>query len=441
MSRFNFRIKIDLCKYYNDVRRYCWIFIDGTKMLQIAHLMEHITKLFSIKEPFHLLLNETDYLPPNEDIRILKENETILVSPGSGLNNDTTINNVILSESRYRQEVENTPVKQERIGNSVQHKQMQTNFPIAVSSPARETLPTDTANKSGNDVSEVSIMSCEGEDSEVNSIADSKTADLSLASDRSTIIENITCSKRKRVRHRKKKQQQEMEPPLKKKEETNLKPKIINSCVVSTGKHIRFNNVDTEGAEEVQSDTIDRPASLSTAISKLANLLALGESPAPLTFSNTRIKQEVKTERTSDEEAVRFNPSSENTNESTAVINNNILTPTEIEQYPPMTTKPQLKDVIAFKMLKIGSDYSPQISNYIVADVISYCPKSSMYTLKVSQGISEVQVPVGKFTIIENEEEQELKDTITLNYVQIMEPRLISRSHTSNVASPVNCTE
>ncbi|XP_017882316.1 uncharacterized protein LOC108626249 [Ceratina calcarata] len=150
MSRFNFRIKIDLCKYYNDVRRYCWIFIDGTKMLQIAHLMEHITKLFSIKEPFHLLLNETDYLPPNEDIRILKENETILVSPGSGLNNDTTINNVILSESRYRQEVENTPVKQERIGNSVQHKQMQTNFPIAVSSPARETLPTDTANKSGN---------------------------------------------------------------------------------------------------------------------------------------------------------------------------------------------------------------------------------------------------------------------------------------------------
>lgn len=78
MCRPNFRIRLNLSKYYNDVRCFSCIFVDGTKMIEIAHIKEHITKLFDIREPFHLLLKNTMYLPPNEDIRIVKENETIL---------------------------------------------------------------------------------------------------------------------------------------------------------------------------------------------------------------------------------------------------------------------------------------------------------------------------------------------------------------------------
>ena len=73
----NFRIKLDF-KYYNDVRRFCWIFIDCTKMLQIDDIKEHIKKLFGINDPFDLFLNENEYLPPKENIQVLKENEIIL---------------------------------------------------------------------------------------------------------------------------------------------------------------------------------------------------------------------------------------------------------------------------------------------------------------------------------------------------------------------------
>lgn len=101
-------------------------------------------------------------------------------------------------------------------------------------------------------------------------------------------------------------------------------------------------------------------------------------------------------------------------------------------------------------MLKIGSDYTPQISEFIVGEVISQCPQDSVYTFKVlsmyffwctfinfkdiclnmllifAEGLSEVQVPVGKFTIVQDEEERVMNDTITVNYAQMIEPRLIS---------------
>lgn len=77
MKHLQFRLKIDLSKFFHDARQFCWIFVDGTKIQQIIHIQHHISKLFSITEPFHLLLNDTEYLPPIEDVRILRENETI----------------------------------------------------------------------------------------------------------------------------------------------------------------------------------------------------------------------------------------------------------------------------------------------------------------------------------------------------------------------------
>jgi len=82
----HFRLKVDLSKFFHDARRFCWIFIDGAKIQQIIHMKQHISKLFNIVEPFHLLLNDTEYLPPIEDVRILKENETILLVLYSILN-------------------------------------------------------------------------------------------------------------------------------------------------------------------------------------------------------------------------------------------------------------------------------------------------------------------------------------------------------------------
>jgi len=75
----HFRLKVDLSRFFHDARQYCWIFVDGTRVQRIDQIEQHIAKLFSILEPFHLLLNDTDYLPPTEDVRILEKNETILL--------------------------------------------------------------------------------------------------------------------------------------------------------------------------------------------------------------------------------------------------------------------------------------------------------------------------------------------------------------------------
>ena len=45
-----------------------------------------------------------------------------------------------------------------------------------------------------------------------------------------------------------------------------------------------------------------------------------------------------------------------------------------------------------------------------------------------AEGLSEVQVPVGKFTIMEKTEERVLNDIITLHHAQIIKPRLVSNS-------------
>lgn len=75
----HFRLKVDLSRFFHDARQYCWIFVDGERVQRVVHIEQHIAKLFDIPRPFHLLLNDTDYLPPTEDARILEKNETILL--------------------------------------------------------------------------------------------------------------------------------------------------------------------------------------------------------------------------------------------------------------------------------------------------------------------------------------------------------------------------
>ncbi|XP_043253882.1 uncharacterized protein LOC122398242 [Colletes gigas] len=434
MCRSNFRIKLDLCKFYNDVRRFCWIFVDGIKMLQISHMMEHITNLFNIKEPFHLLLNETEYLPPNEDIRVLKESETISVCPGSGLEIGSEVSAGLMTESQ------DNFAKIEIINNSVQHKESQTNLLLEPlnSILVQDNLSNEVMNRPQSDTLDTSTI-CDRTEDELSSIIDSKTIDMNVMEDIS-IEDSVPCRKRKRLRHRKKKPQ-DVKQSVTEEENKSKKPKIINSYIISSSKHIRFDNVDTEEVvvkEVIHGDTMNGCTNNASPSHELANLLSLGQNSTPITFSNTKLKEEIKIEHTSDEEN-RLNTTITNTNINVALskkLEEGIeLSSKDLKACPVMTTEPQVKDFIAFKMLKIGLDYTPQISEFIVAEVISYCSKTMIYTFKVVQGLSEVQVPVGKFTVVQDEEEHVVNDTITVNSAQIIEPRLVSTSDQDKVVT------
>ncbi|XP_076232637.1 uncharacterized protein LOC143178079 isoform X2 [Calliopsis andreniformis] len=451
MCRSNFRVKLDLRHYFKDVRRFCWTFIEGPKMLQISHLKKHITRTFNIEEPFHLLLNDTEYLPATEDIRILKEDETILVSPGSGLQSriqypENTIlpnlNEVAVKNSSQsttvQKNVQDMPSQKKIQDVPVQKIQQHTS--VKKKLPGTLDVLKESLSKSMNDSLETSM--CEVTEDEGN-ISASKSKNTSLMGD----VSAAERSKRKRVRSRKKNKTQGTKEAVGVEENISRKPKIVNSLLVSSGKHIHFEPVDFDEdtvTKPIQSKTVNGTYDKTNPPKELANLLSLGQMSEPVTFARSEIQEEIKIENSSDEE-LRLNMSLEIIKTGIPITkqlqDGNELPEEDLEACPVMSTKPQLKDVIAFKMLKIGTDYTPQVSKFIVGEVISCCGEGRIYTFRILQGASEVQEPIGKFTVETNAEDQKKNSTITLDISQLLEPRHICKCDPDRVSTPINVTD
>ncbi|XP_011686965.1 PREDICTED: uncharacterized protein LOC105449430 [Wasmannia auropunctata] len=436
MKRSQFRLKVDLSNFFHDARRSCWIFVDGTKIQQVRHMKQHISKLFNIAEPFHLLLNDTEYLPPIEDVRILKENETILVIPGSGINNEVpaiveTSNGSV--DDRQIQSINIKTGKQETVSQDISNDTLNNTQPASINNTTRDMTFYSV-------ISDTAADHSEGD-------TDSKTTDNNLTEDCNMIDSIVSIAKRKRVRKRKPRNRSRLivsppdiieenglkEPKLK-------KPKIIDSYIVPCGKHIRFCNMEDENniAKQIVQEISRNESCLSKASSSrdLSTLLALGQSSTPITFVNKRLRNEVKTENALNneiggknlnknmEDSTEKNVSSEKSKKEVQSYKN---MQADLEKFPIMTRKPKAHDIIAFKTLKIGGDYTPQVSNSIFTEVVSSCTQSGNYTLRILHGREEIQVPIGKFSLSEDESESHPDgDTFVLNHSQMIEPRLIS---------------
>ncbi|XP_043677963.1 uncharacterized protein LOC122633729 isoform X2 [Vespula pensylvanica] len=421
MARSDFRVKVDLSKYYHDIRRFCWVFVDGTKILQISDMKKHIKKLFNIREPYHLCLNNTEYLPPFEDARIIKENETIIVIPGSGLEDE--IESSINFVSPSIQDNDNSENKGNKTFN---HKETQT----VEFSVMEVTVPTKDITIQSNE-----LLS--------DSKQDSKTMNSTITEDYSFIKKQSPSTKRKRVRHRKGKKNIStfIQNPNDKNDITK-KPKIVDSLVLSSGKHIRFDTSETNEIQMMQQFVIE-PA--------LSKLISLRNSSTPLTFPNKKIKEEiVKPQNISTIEVENIDISNEKTNET---LNNTVEKNTsgkeinhdlknqsfsdiELEQYPPVKMQDvENNDIIAFKMLRIGEDYSPHMSNVIIAQVMALNQQTSIFTLKIIKGLDQIYngtIPSGKFSILEPEMKGIISNILNINYSHMMEPCFIKKSSSNN---------
>ncbi|KAJ9589824.1 hypothetical protein L9F63_027915, partial [Diploptera punctata] len=99
-----------------------------------------------------------------------------------------------------------------------------------------------------------------------------------------------------------------------------------------------------------------------------AKLLSFGKNSTPLVFERKRNGHEVS----STEQQTQI--CSENTEDL------------DLSNYPKLSSIPKQADVIAFKILKIGENYTPKISNYIMAKVVSVCKSSFQMSLSVIAG-------------------------------------------------------
>lgn len=137
----------------------------------------------------------------------------------------------------------------------------------------------------------------------------SKMTEDNFTEDNSTINESTASNKRKRIRKRKPKKPAEAVPEsdVSVVESSGKKPKIIDSILISSGKHIRFKGLDNEGNASDVSTTMNennsqRVVQNGDGKSKhfgntdLSALLNLRQSSTPLTFAHKRQKRDYKVE-------------------------------------------------------------------------------------------------------------------------------------------------
>ncbi|XP_046737349.1 uncharacterized protein LOC124406055 [Diprion similis] len=415
----NFRVKVDLSAFYDDVRRFSWVYVDKGTVTCICHLQNHITKVFDIRQPLHLLLHTGEYLPANEDARILKENDTIVAVPGTGLQNDQCS-----GKAESDVQVDTSCI----ISSSKKKKHstvMEKNENEAIAHESHSHNSMETTN--GNTIF-LSMMN----DSQIENASESKT-------EVSTLEENLVQgsppfkNKRKRTRQRKSKTKEQPEQPVANElvEAEYKKPKIINSVMIPNGKHIRFGDVERQEFDSYDSSAScdsrkhstreTTPSSKPVPSSSLSNLLALRQSSTPITFAGQK-KFEKK------------QPPQDDAYEVKELSTEVCQTPTKFtrakvdpEKHELMDSKAQRNDIIWFKMLKMGQDYTPQVSQYVTARVTQILPDNSTYVFDIIDGRREIQAPQGKFDIETDDTENNDSNAIVLNWSQLIEPRLMYR--------------
>ncbi|XP_012270452.1 uncharacterized protein LOC105694396 [Orussus abietinus] len=415
MSWNSFRVKIDLSSLYHDSRRHSWVYIVQFERPQIRDLEKHVAQVFGIKEPFHLLINGNEYLPPVEDIRIIKETDVLVVLPGTGHWSHVS--------DRF------TPC-----GNSSQRS-----IEVELLRPSETQIIKSYVPEKAKEEQDVVPEKCESMQS---STVESKTDDDCVIEDVNIVNKVDVQRKRKRTRRsqRKKTSNNTSEPPLSSLLQQQLKkPTIIDSVVIPSGKHTRFDNDVSENGTSANDEdmgpsekirTLSERSSIcengSASSKDLSVLLSLQKSSQPLTFTSKSDKKDVKSKDTS-------NGPSQDSGVKEMELTNNIpvkdvdISSVNPQSYPIMKSIPQLNDIISFKILKMGNDYTPQCSNFVIGKVTDFHPTRSSCTFQILKGKSELETPKGKFALPDDLQPGNEIETVTFYTTQLIEPRLLKR--------------
>lgn len=94
---------------------------------------------------------------------------------------------------------------------------------------------------------------------------------------------------------------------------------------------------------------------------------------------------------------------------------------------PVATELPQENDVIAFKYLRVGENYTPQVSEYIVGMIESVDRENENLKIFILAGNEQVVKPNGKFAVMvmEVDEIENDTNTLVLSWSDLLEPRII----------------
>ncbi|XP_058807448.1 uncharacterized protein LOC131673454 [Phymastichus coffea] len=420
--RQDFRVKIDISRIYQDARQYSWIFIDSTKIFYVNQFVNHVRKIFNIEKPFHLLSRHEDtcfFLPFEEDIRVLENNDTVVIVPGTGINDDNI--------SVMKSDVDSLSKVQSNCREASKNKESDLIY--------NQSYTTDKSSQnSTQNVSEIPLFNDTLYRTALHDVVTSDTKDSEITEDNYTEEQlnpekNIS-NKRKRVRKRKQKKPADvvLESDISLNETSGKKPKVIDSILITSGgsgKHIRFKSLDNDITSDVTAYENNVHQILQTEDTKnkqniskdLTALLNLRQSSTPLTFVHKRIKKEYN-DTLYKPESIQEQEMSIESDEKSNQINtslNGYKLPAEVEKSKIQTpTQKRFEDddnnTVSFKVFKIGEDYTPQISNVIIAQILSSSAEGSQYTMKLLHGKDQLKEPEGKFSLPKDKENSDDHD-------------------------------
>ncbi|KAG8041360.1 hypothetical protein G9C98_002348 [Cotesia typhae] len=412
-SSTNFRVKLNLSKFYQDARKLSFIYVDTSAINNVLQLHSKIATIFAITKPFYLSSENNVLFPLIEDIRIVQENDIIKVVPGCPeLSNDSSTSNgtvsspkkVLSSKSESRQSIEPESRQSEKSNNTDLDGYNQT--------------------VSENDV------------------------DIDANLNLSTLIMK---KRRKRGRRGTKKKNITVvrEPTIttfNKFQSNGFNSTTDNIEVISettTPRHLKF-NFDDETDQFTNGNLISprtKPIVRSNEVATLSNLLNLKNNPAPVTYSSKRVRTNSEVSQVSvksNQVKMENSPASSSHNLPQNKINKfieNDFNFTNINpfKYPIYESYFEINDIIAFRTLKIGEDYSPTVSGYIIAKIYAKEHGTDEYVLKIIDGHNQIKDPEGKFALPSEHDENEIEvnqfndELVNLNSSHLVEPRLIYR--------------
>ncbi|KAL7287919.1 hypothetical protein TKK_0017979 [Trichogramma kaykai] len=478
MTRHDFRVKVDLSRVFKDARRYSWIFVDSTKIFDVRHLANRVQEVFGVSQPFHLLSTHEDtnvFLPLDEDVRVLENNDTVLIVPGTGINECSGVKRGMNYEElekdisvKYKHPRHDPALdfpngfEKEEFETSKISQNLDASTPY-LSDKSYMTTNNTTINKT--DLAANSFYRTALHDTMEIETNDSKMAVNGDNSVNSVNDDSLVSTKRKRVRSRKKKTKDATisESDISMNETNNKKPKVVSSVLLPSGKHIRFEGLDDDSSEFSESNNSTMNTSSKTQVdgsngvknnaaikNDLSNLLSLGQSSTPLTFSYKKPRKEMKIsekliEVSDSMEYQNFSIKQENQNSSIKQENqNSSIKPTNqnssIKQAngqensqlaPPATPEP---DTYSFKVFRISENYTPQVSSVILGRVLARSKEGSQLTMKILHGKDQLRDPEGKFALPKEDEEDEVdkdNDIITIEKEKLLEFTKIKALDTS----------
>ncbi|XP_015121988.1 uncharacterized protein LOC107044573 isoform X2 [Diachasma alloeum] len=428
----NYRVKVNLSQFYEDVRKLSYVYVNEKNISHILHLHERIKQVFGITRPFYLTSCEGVYLPMNEDVRIIQGEETIRVCLGTVNPNCLTIWREIGVKCNGK------PLPTIEVPRQLEKKNQQAN------SPEKILMVTDSDACDSKSVKNVTESEGQGhtslaEDSDTDTTQDPKKTPQNPS--QTPELYSIPQKKRRRVRKRKSKISPEL-PVVPQQLPPPSKPISIpfNSSFTpkTKPKHFKFNWDENEDEKDTKIET--RRNGVSTPIiPELNTLLSLKNCQFPVTFVGQKTK-------TSDCSSQNGDSGVSGKHQSPMKEKNGVLNCDSEEKidfssvnpldYPVYNQDFDVGDVVAFRILKMGSDYCPIVSGYVVGETVAKDSEPSIYSFKIISGEDQLKNPEGKFSLVTDEEMENSEETPNeteihvLSREELLELRLIHRPGT-----------